>query len=177
MNKVLYIHGMYSNAQSRKYILLKEHFPSLDWDIMEWGVDEDLQVALDEVHQKYKEMKSLIIIGDSAGGNLTVQLKMRRTQNGLTTVMILLNPLLRIQYRIADFEFPARLKAYFYEVKDEDIQQSYCLLSYQDELINHGWIKALTGLHQIWVEDDHRFLNFSSWIPILGNWLNNVKDL
>lgn len=176
MNKVLYIHGMYSNAQSRKYLLLQKYFPSYGWDIMEWGVEDNLDAALEEIHQKYKEEKSLIIIGDSAGGNLTVQLKKKRAQEGLTSVMILLNPLLRLQFRIADFEFPTSLKPYFYDVKAEDIQKSYCLLSFHDEIIDHQWIKELTDLHQIWVEDDHRFLNFSSWIPILGHWLmKNTK--
>lgn len=164
--KWVYIHGLYSNAASRKYVLLKRYFPHFDWNILEWTIEDNLPNVLKQFNQEYLDQE-LTIVGDSAGANLAVQIKLLREQLSLNTSLILLNPLLNFTYRISDYSFPKPLIPFFKNFSIQDLNQTSFLLSLEDELIDHTWISAYPELNQFWVKDDHRLSNFKDHMLLL----------
>lgn len=175
---LLYIHGLGSDQHSRKFINLKTYFQDqFNYDFIEWTNDSDIPYLLKEKVIKYKDTPQLIIVGDSTGANFAYQLRAMR--NKKKDILILTSPLLDIDKRIADFEFPKQLIPYL--IKINTPENTLIIASKTDEVLdqtnwfNQALITSLNQVEVIEVKDSHRLLNFEKEaMPHIDNYLKKV---
>lgn len=177
MPKFLYIHGLNSDATSRKYLSLKTYFrDEFIFDCLEWKNDDAISELLDRAEMELENETNPIIFGDSTGANFAWQLRERRLEKNQKTILILSSPLLNINQRIADFEFPESLIPYM-EVIDNP-KDTLIIASEKDEVI------AMNSLFQseyeknfelLKAEDSHRLNHFKTYLPEIRNYVENQR--
>jgi predicted esterase YcpF (UPF0227 family) len=175
MNKngtLLYIHGLGSNQNSRKFLNLKDYFKDdFHYDFIEWNNDSDINLLIHQKIEKYKNVYNLVIVGDSTGANFAYQL--REIRNNTTDKLILTSPLLDIEKRIADFDFPKTLILHL--IKIENPKNSMIIASKTDEILNQNYLFELP-LHNVRlleVKDGHRLEGFERYLDEIRNYIEN----
>ncbi|WP_373709181.1 YqiA/YcfP family alpha/beta fold hydrolase [Kaistella sp.] len=170
--KLLYIHGLGSDRNSRKFINLKEYFKEqFEYNFMEWNNGSNISLLLEEaekwLHSETKE--EIVLVGDSTGANFAYQLRERLKEKKMKSILILTSPLLDIENRIADFEFPKSLIPQLGKI--ENPEDALIIASQKDEVLNQKPLfeKPLKNIELVDVEDSHRLLKFESYLP-------NVED-
>lgn len=170
--KLLYIHGLNSDRNSRKYLELKAFFGSkYDFDCLEWKNDDNIENLLTETEKEFANEESIILFGDSTGANFAWQLREIRHSKNLKSTLIITSPLLDESKRIAVFEFPKPLKAYLKKIRN--LENLMAIVPTQDEVIDHSWIfeKDWNNAKILKVNDTHRLLNFKEYLPKIKDYL------
>lgn len=158
---LLYIHGLGSNQHSRKFVNLKDYFEDeFDYDFVEWNNESDISKLLDDAEIKLQNIEKPIFIGDSTGANFAYQLRDRLFDLGKESVLILTSPLLNIDERIADFEFPKQLIPQL--LKFENPKNTLIIATQNDKILNQKWLfnKDFENVKLIEVDDNHRLEKF-----------------
>lgn len=171
--KLLYIHGLNSDATSRKYLNLKEYFQGkFEFDCLEWKNDDNISELLDQAELKLENEINPILFGDSTGANFAWQLRERRRHKGKNSILILSSPLLDVSKRIAEFEFPSQLKTYLNKI--EYPTDAMLIVPTNDELIEHAhlWENELENINLLKVEDTHRLTNFKDYLPEIERYIS-----
>lgn len=174
--KFLYIHGLGSDAQSRKYLNIKNHFQDqFRFDCLEWKNEDDIEELLLNFHKELSREENLILFGDSTGANFALQLREMRSQSELKTILILSSPLLDESKRIASFPFPEHLKPFL--KKYNQIDDLLMILPTHDEVIDNNWLFKInsSSVKLIQVEDSHRLLKFENYLSEIVNYIEINK--
>lgn len=174
MKQLLYIHGLGSSKDSRKYKLIHETFhTSHNCACAEWNPDTDIKLFLFNLFKRYLGTQELVIIGDSTGGNYACQLRDILVRNGVRVRLILLNPLLNIAHRIADFPFPSGLEDSLAAI--DQVDHCFLLQSLYDEVIDQT--KVTLGEHaiQLKVDDSHRLFAMADHMPALQHYVQQKQ--
>lgn len=174
MKELLYIHGLGSGKDSRKYKLIQQAFhTSHRCTCAEWNADTDIKLFLFNLFKRYLGSPELVIIGDSTGGNYACQLRDVLIKNGVRARLILLNPLLNIANRIADFAFPSSLEDSLAVI--DEVNHCFLLQSLYDEVIDQTKVKTGHNVIQLKVDDSHRLFTLADHIPALIAYVEGNK--
>lgn len=174
--KLLYIHGLGSDRNSRKFLNLKEYFKDqFDYNFVEWNNDFDISVLLEEAEKwLYSETEEqIVLVGDSTGANFAYQLRERLKEKKMKSILILTSPLLDIEKRIADFEFPKSLIPQLWKI--ENPEDALIIASPKDEVLNQKPLfeKSLKNIELVGVDDSHRLLDFKNYLPDIENYIQS----
>lgn len=172
--KFLYIHGLNSDATSRKYLNLKEHFKKdFEADCLEWKNDDNISELLDKAELKLENELNPILFGDSTGANFAYQLRERRVAKGQKSILILSSPLLDISKRIAEIAFPEPLKKYLQKI--ENPKDAMIIAPINDELIDHSflWENEFEDVQLFKVDDSHRLPKFKEYLTETEGYINS----
>src|SRR5690625_6334170 len=102
MREFLYIHGLNSDATSRKYLNLKEYFQDkFEFNCLEWKNEDNISELLDQAELKLENEINPILFGDSTGANFAWQLRECSRQKGESSILILSSTLLDVSKIIA----------------------------------------------------------------------------
>ncbi len=176
MKKLLYIHGLNSDATSRKYLVLKEFFKGeFRFDCLEWKNHDNIIELLDDAEKMLDEEINPIIFGDSTGANFAYQLRERRKSKEKSSILILSSPLLDISKRIAGHTFPEELKIYLEKI--ESPNNALIIAPENDELIDHSYLQKnhLKNVTLFKVKDSHRLPKFEDYLSDIKNYID--KDV
>lgn len=171
---LLYIHGLGSDQHSRKFINLKDHFKDqFNYDFIEWKNDSNISELLDEAELKLENIDNPILVGDSTGANFAYQLRERRSQKGKNSILILSSPLLNIDERVADFEFPETLIPQLQ--KFDNPENTLIIATKKDAILNQKWLfeKDLNRVKLIEVDDNHRLEKFHESLAEIEKFINS----
>lgn len=172
MKELLYIHGLGSNRDSRKYKLIEEAFRGTHHcTCAEWNKDTDIKLFLFNLFKRYLGSKELVIIGDSTGGNYACQLRDLLLSNVVKVRLVLLNPLLDISNRIANFPFPDGLQESLATI--DQVDHCFLLQSLHDEVIDQTKVKLGECVVQLKVDDSHRLFNISDYVPTIKAYIHD----
>lgn len=168
---ILYFHGLGSDEQSRKFQLLKERFSTADVYCVVWNKDTDFIQLFEHWRYKTQEADNIILIGDSTGGNYAYQFRKMLTKLKLSSKLILINPLLKLENIIADFTFPKELTNTLLNI--DKVENALLILSRRDEVIDHH---ASANVSQpfteiLWIEDTHRVLFFDKLLMRIESYI------
>lgn len=168
---ILYFHGLGSGEQSRKFQLLKTQFSNADVYCVVWNKDTDFAQLFEYWHHKIQGAENIILIGDSTGGNYAIQFREILKGNNLVCKLILINPLLNLENRIAAFPFPKELTDTLQTI--DKIESALLILSNQDEIIDHHPVAKDSEPHTeiLWVEDTHRVLDFDKLLKDIKSYI------
>lgn len=167
---LLYIHGLGSDRNSRKFLNLKDYFKDqFDYDFLEWENDSNIQLLIEEKLEKFKNQENLIIVGDSTGANFAYQL--RELRNCKSDHLILTSPLLDIERRVADFDFPKAIVPYLQRIISP--KNAMIIATKSDEILDQNWIFDMPNndLVLLEVKDNHRLINFHHSISDIESYL------
>lgn len=170
--KFLYIHGLNSDATSRKYLNLKEYFQDkFEFNCLEWKNDDNISELLDQAELKLENEINPILFGDSTGANFAWQLRERRRHNGKNSILILTSPLLDLSKRIAEFEFPEQLKPYLKKI--DNPENLMIIAPTKDELIDHSalWKNEFEKMNLMKVNDTHRLPKFLDYLVEIDSYI------
>lgn len=170
---LLYIHGLGSDQHSRKFINLKNYFKDrFDYDFIEWNNDSIISELLDEAEIRLENIENPVIVGDSTGANFAYQLRERRFQKGKKSILILSSPLLNIDERIADFEFPETLIPQLQ--KFDNPENTLIIATRKDSILNQNWLfdKVFNQIKLIEVDDNHRLEKFQESLGEIEAYIN-----
>lgn len=173
--KFLYIHGLGSDETSKKFVDLKAYFKeAFEYYCMEWKNEDNIHQMLSEVEALFDEDKTLIVVGDSTGGNFAYQLKESRKKAGNETILVLLNPLLNFSLRIRSFNFPANIKQYLEIILEPE--EAFILLGQHDEVLDHSYLDGYKGNKTVLfsVDDSHRIPKFQEYLPTIAVYINTL---
>ncbi|WP_407405848.1 YqiA/YcfP family alpha/beta fold hydrolase [Chryseobacterium sp.] len=163
---LLYIHGLGSDRNSRKFINLKEYFKDqFDYDFVEWNNESNIAELLNEAENKLENLENPIIVGDSTGANFAYQLRESRKLKGKKSILILSSPLLNIDDRIADFEFPKTIIPQLIKIKNPS--DALIIATKSDAVLDQNWLfeQTFNSIELIEVEDNHRLEKFHKSLP------------
>lgn len=169
---LLYIHGLGSDRNSRKFFDIKNYFKDqFEYDFLEWKNDSDIEVLIEEKFQKYQNVNQLIIVGDSTGANFAYQLCELR--NCKFDILVLTSPLLDIEKRIANFDFPDLIKPQL--MKIENPKNALIIATKNDEILDQTWLfeMNLENTQLLEVDDNHRMINFNHYLPKIENYIKS----
>ena len=175
-NKLLYIHGLGSDRNSRKFVNLKDHFKnSFEYDFVEWNNESDISELLDTA-EKWLVSEAecqIVLVGDSTGANFTYQLRERLTEKNIKSILILSSPLLNIEDRIADFEFPKNILPQLAKITNP--KNALIIASRKDEVLNQLPLfeKSLQDVELLDVDDSHRLLSFEKYLPAIESYIKS----
>lgn len=153
----LYIHGYGSNQSSRKFSDLKEFISDCNFTCLEWNENSDFASLLQEEEKRFEQVENLIIMGDSAGANYAYQLREKRKQKGIKSILILTSPLLNLEDRMrTDFLFTDNLKNSF--VKIPTVDNAFILKAREDEVLSFESFDSKNSVNSVimQIEDTHR---------------------
>jgi len=170
---LLYIHGLGSDQHSRKFINLKDHFrDQFNYDFVEWKNNSNISELLNEAELKLEDIENPVLVGDSTGANFAYQLRERRSQKGKNSILILSSPLLNIDERIADFEFPETLIPQLQ--KFDNPENALIIATKKDAILNQNWLfeKPLNNIKLIEVDDNHRLEKFHESLAEIEFYIN-----
>ena len=168
---LLYIHGLGSDRNSRKFLSLKKYFKDeFEYDFLEWFNDSNIDSLIQNKNNKLKNIEKLIIIGDSTGANFAYQL--RDFRNSKQDILILTSPLLDIEKRVADFDFPETIIPYL--KKYSYAENAFIIAAFEDEVLNQKWLssKETENLIILFVNDNHRLEKFDEFLPEIEKYIN-----
>lgn len=170
--KLLYIHGLGSDRHSRKLLNLKDFFKDqYEYNFFEWNNDSDISELLNEAQKWLTSVPNvqIILVGDSTGANFAYQLREKLKQNGVKPFLILTSPLLNIENRIADFEFPKSIIPQLWKI--DNPEDALIIATQNDQVLNQKLLfeKPLKNIVLIEVDDNHRLEKFHDYI-------HHIKD-
>lgn len=175
-NTYVYIHGLHSSKESKKYIAL-QHKLDVDDQLLciEWqttGIDKTLQYAVDTIIKDSKAQ--IILIGDSTGGNFACQIREMLKHKGIYAGLVLINPLL-LRFQLYDSSImPESTLEYVRNITD--VSDSLIFLSDNDTVVNHhmlpNYILDCNNIRQI--KDTHSFLRFAEYIDYIKYYANSI---
>ena len=171
MKTLIYIHGLGSNRNSRKFQNLKEYFGNtFSYDFLEWVPDMNISDSIHQMALKYAG-EDVILVGDSTGANFAYQLRESIRRLGGNTVLILTSPLLDINNRIADFDFPQELIPQLWKI--ENPEDALIIATRTDEILNQEILlnKKLNNVKCVEVNDGHRLENFHTYLPEIKKYI------
>lgn len=172
--KFLYIHGLNSDATSRKYLNLKEYFQDkFEFDCLEWKNDDNISELLDKAESELENQINPILFGDSTGANFAYQLRERRKSNAKDSILILSSPLLDFSKRIAEIEFPEPLKKFLKKIHNP--KEAMIIAPINDELIDHSflWENEYENMKLLKVDDSHRLPKFKDYLAEIECYINS----
>lgn len=173
---LLFIHGLYSGRDSRKFIALKNYFKDqFFYDIIEWDGNSNIPELISNAAENYGEQKELIIIGDSTGANFAYQLRECMNNTNVNIILVLTSPLLDMQRITAELDFPNGIKPYIQKIKKPE--NVLIIAAKDDEVLDQKPISSLNTLNNeiIIVEDDHRLQKFASYLPEIERYIYESK--
>lgn len=176
---LLYIHGLGSDQNSRKFLNLKEFFKNeFEYDFIEWNNESDISKLLAEAEIRLKNAGKLILIGDSTGANFAYQFRERLLNQGTESILILSSPLLNIEERIADFEFPKSLLPQLKKYKNP--KKAFIIATKNDKVLNQNWLfnTDFENVKLIEIDDNHRLEKFHESFLEIRKYIDiNTKNL
>lgn len=173
-NTLLYIHGLGSDQYSRKFINLKDFFQDqFNYDFVEWNNESNISDLLEKAETKLQNIEKPILIGDSTGANFAYQLRERRLSQGKNSVLILSSPLLDIDERIADFDFPDELIPQLEKFKQP--KNALVIATRKDAVLNQNWLfdNNFENIQLIEIDDNHRLETFHTVLPGIKSFLES----
>lgn len=175
-NKLLYIHGLGSDRNSRKFINLKDHFRNqFEYNFVEWNNESNISELLDTAEKSLvsESESQIVLVGDSTGANFAYQLRERLEKKTIKSILILTSPLLNIDNRIADFEFPKTILSQLQKI--ENPSDALIIASKKDEVLNQLPVfeKALQNVELADVDDSHRLLKFENYLATIENYIDS----
>ncbi len=172
--KLLYIHGLGSDSNSRKYLDLKDYFKNeYQFDCIEWKNDSDISELLNKAVSHLKNEDKIILVGDSTGANFAYQLIDRLQEKRKNVILIMTSPLLNIDDRIADFEFPKKIIPQLWKI--ENPENCFIIASPKDTVLNQKLLfnKSFNHVELLEVDDTHRLENFRDYLPKIKNYIQS----
>lgn len=174
MKKLLYIHGLGSGRNSRKFINLKDYFKDqFDYNFLEWNNDSDISALLNEADKwlKSEPEDQIVLVGDSTGANFAYQLRERLKENNIKSILILTSPLLDIDNRIGDFEFPKSIIPQLWKI--ENPEDALIIATQKDEVLNQKLLfeKLFKNIELIEVDDNHRLEKFENYLSSIEKYI------
>ena len=170
--KLLYIHGLGSDRNSRKFLNLKDYFKDhFNYNFVEWNNDSNISVLLDIAENWLKSEDQIILIGDSTGANFAYQLRERLKENNIKSILVLTSPLLDIDNRIADFEFPKNIIPQLWKI--ENPEDALIIATQKDEVLNQKLLfkKSFKNIKLIEVDDNHRLEKFENYLSSIKKYI------
>ena len=78
---------------------------------MEWKNDSNIPSLLNEAEKwlQSEPTDQIVLVGDSTGANFAYQLRERLKEEDIKSILILTSPLLNVEDRTSDFEFPKNI--------------------------------------------------------------------
>lgn len=175
--KFLYIHGLGSNALSRKYLNLKEYFPDqFDFSCMEWKNDDNIEELLNQSEKSLSQQENVILFGDSTGANFGWQLREKRKANGLNSILIVSSPLLDLSKRISDYEFPESIKPFMKKINHP--AGMMIIAPTEDEILDHSFVidNQFPDTRILKVNDTHRLPKFKDYLPEIERYIRSKTE-
>lgn len=172
MKKLLYIHGLGSDRNSRKFLNLKDYFKDqFNYNFVEWNNDSNISALLDIAENWLKSEDQIILIGDSTGANFAYQLRERLKENNIKSILILTSPLLDIDNRIGDFEFPKNIIPQLWKI--ENPEDALIIATQKDEVLNQKLLfeKLFKNIELIEVDDNHRLEKFENYLSSIEKYI------
>ena len=172
--KLLYIHGLGSDRNSRKFVNLKDYFKDqFKYNFVEWKNDSNIPSLLNEAEKWLKSEDQIILIGDSTGANFAYQLREKLKENNMQSILVLTSPLLDISNRIRDIEFPKNLISQLWKI--ENPEEALIIATQKDEVLNliPLYQKKLKNVELIDVDDSHRLLKFANYIHHIEKYIES----
>ena len=174
--KLLYIHGLGSDRNSRKFVNIKEYFKEqFNYNFVEWNNDSDISLLLDEAEKwlKCEPEDQIVLVGDSTGANFAYQLRERLKENNIKSILVLTSPLLNIENRTSDFEFPKNILPQLWKI--EHPEDALIIATKKDEILNQNPLfeKSLKNVKLIDVADSHRLLKFENYLSDIENYIQS----
>lgn len=170
--KLLYIHGLGSDAQSRKYLNLKEYFADqFDFSCLEWKNDDNIEELLNLAEKDLSQQENVILFGDSTGANFAWQLREKRKTKGLNSILIVSSPLLDLSRRISEFKFPESLKPFMKKI--DHPAEMMIIAPTKDEIIDHSFVidNQFPDTQILKVNDTHRLPKFKDYLPEIERYI------
>ena len=176
MKKLLYIHGLGSGRNSRKFINLKDYFKDqFDYNFVEWNNDSDISALLNEADKwlKSEPEDQIVLVGDSTGANFAYQLRERLKENNIKLILVLTSPLLSVENRTSDFEFPKNILPQLWKI--ENPEDALIIATQKDEVLNQIPLfeKSLKNIKLVDVDDSHRLLKFENYLSDIENYIQS----
>lgn len=165
--KLLYIHGLGSDRNSRKFVNIKEYFKDqFEYNFVEWKNDSNISSLLNEA-KKWLESGStdqIVLVGDSTGANFAYQLRERLKGSNIKSILILTSPLMNVEDRTSDFEFPKNILPQLGKI--ENPEGALIIATQKDEVLNliPLFQAELKNVELINVDDSHRLLKFEKYV-------------
>lgn len=170
--QIVYIHGLYSSANSSKFKSILKIYPSAI--CVEWKIEDKISTILAEAYEHLKGLvEDLTIVGSSTGGNFAWQLQQKLKENGKSSELILLNPLVDDSVKIEN-NFPENLHQYLVDMNR--FEHTKVFLSVHDEVLDFEKLKTFFEIQQnifpqqieiIEIDDNHRIRNFESLLTLI----------
>ncbi|WP_314241711.1 YqiA/YcfP family alpha/beta fold hydrolase [Empedobacter tilapiae] len=170
--QIVYIHGLKSSANSTKFKSILKIYPSAI--CVEWKAEHNIGTVLFDAYDHLKGLvNDLTIIGSSTGGNFGWQLQQKLKENGKSSELILLNPLVDVSMKVEN-NFPENLSQYLVDMNR--FENTKVFLSVHDEVLDFEKLKSFFEIQQcifpkqieiIEIDDNHRILNFESLLTLI----------
>lgn len=170
--QIVYIHGLNSSANSTKFKTILKNYPSAI--CIEWKTEDNIATILFEAYEHLKGLvNDLAIIGSSTGGNFGWQLQQKLNENGKSSELILLNPLVDVSMKVEN-NFPENLSQYLVDMNR--FENTTVFLSVHDEVLDFEKLKTFFEIQQnifpqqieiIEIDDNHRIRNFESLLTLI----------
>ncbi len=176
-NTLLCIHGLGSDRYSRKFINLKDFFQDqFNYDFVEWNNESNISELLNEAEIKLQNIENPILAGDSTGANFAYQLRERRLSKGKNSILIMSSPLLDIDERIANFNFPEKLIPQLEKFKQP--KNALVIATRKDAVLNQNWLfdNNFQNIQLIETDDNHRLEKFHTLLPQIKSFLELQVD-
>lgn len=172
--KLLYIHGLGSDQNSRKFLNIKYYFKDqFEFNFVEWHNNSDISVLLDGAEKWLMPEDQIVVIGDSTGANFAYQLRERLIDKNQKSILILTSPLLNFEDRTSDFEFPSMILPQLWKI--ENPEKALIIATKKDEVLNQIPLfeKSLKDIEFVDVDDSHRLLKFENYLPYIENYIHS----
>lgn len=170
--QIVYIHGLNSSANSSKYKSILKIYPSAI--CIEWKNQDNISALLLDAYEHLKGfVEDLTIVGSSTGGNFGWQLQQKLKENGKSSELILLNPLVDLSMKVEN-SFPENLNNYLADMNR--FENTKVFLSVHDEVLNFEMLKVFFEIQQnifpqqikiIEIDDNHRIHNFEALLTLI----------
>lgn len=172
---LLYIHGLNSDANSRKLSLLKSYFGDrMGYDCIEWGDRTNLRFHFEEKRNEWLNHQKLIIIGDSTGANFAYQLREQLWDSHHEIALVLLSPLMYISQAYVYIRFPLYIIPQIWNINKP--ARALIIASPTDEVLSQKWLfeKDFEEVKVIGVSDEHSLRDFETYIPHIDKYVNDT---
>lgn len=170
--QIVYIHGLNSSANSSKFKSILKIYPSAI--CIEWKTEDKISALLLDAYDHLKGVvEDLTIIGSSTGGNFGWQLQQKLKENGKSSELVLLNPLVDVSMKVEN-NFPENLNQYLVDMNR--FENTTVFLSVHDEVLDFEKLKDFFEIQQtifpqqieiIEIDDTHRIRNFEALLTLI----------
>lgn len=172
---LLYIHGLNSDANSRKLSLLKSYFGDrVDYHCIEWGDRTNLRFYFDKKRNEWLHYQKLIIVGDSTGANFAYQLREQLRDSHHQIALVLLSPFMCTSQQIVRIRFPFYIIPQIWYINKPT--RALIIASPTDEVLTQNWLfeKDFKEVKVIEVSDEHSLRDFEEYIPHIDEYINDL---